>query len=149
MVLSESSVAQCKLDLIKSIHINKFHEMIKHCGFDRLEKTATIHGLRLKGEPKVCEDCAVAKARQTNVKQDWKEWSQAPGERVYLDISSVNDKSLCGSCFLVLIVDNYTDYCWSIFLKASRDLKIKVTTLLANLKIAGVNVKFIRCDNFR
>jgi hypothetical protein len=41
--------------------------MIGHFGVDRLKKTANIHGLKLKGEFMVCEDCAVAKARQRNV----------------------------------------------------------------------------------
>jgi transposase InsO family protein len=45
---------------------------------------------------------------------------------------------------LVLIVD---DYCWSIFLRAKSDLKAKVTTLLTDLMIAGVNLKFIGCDD--
>jgi hypothetical protein len=40
--------------------------MIGHCGLDCLKKTATIHGLRLKRELKVCEDRAVAKVRQKN-----------------------------------------------------------------------------------
>ena len=150
MVCKESSVAytaQGKTESINSIDINKFHEMIGHCGSDRLKRTAAIHGLRLKGDLKICEDCAVAKARQKNVNQDWKEGSRTPGERVYLDISSIKNKSYGGSRFWVLIVDDYTDYCWSIFLKAKSDLKAKVTTLLTDLKIAGVNVKFIRCDD--
>jgi hypothetical protein len=45
-------------------------EMIGHCGTDGLKRTAAIHGLRLKGDLKVCEDGAVAKARHN---QDWKE----------------------------------------------------------------------------
>jgi hypothetical protein len=49
---------------VKTIDINKFHEMIGHCGFDDLNKAATIHSLRLKGGLKVCEDCPVDKARQ-------------------------------------------------------------------------------------
>jgi hypothetical protein len=57
--------------------------MMGHCGTDRLKKTATIHSLKLKGELKFCEDCAVAKGRQKNVIQDWKEWSQAPGKRMF------------------------------------------------------------------
>jgi hypothetical protein len=64
MVSHQSSVAYVakgKLELIMSIDINKFHEMIGHRRFDRLRRTATVHGLRLKGELKVCEDCAVAK----------------------------------------------------------------------------------------
>jgi hypothetical protein len=70
-----------------------------------------------------------------------------PGERVYLDISSIRDESYGGSCFWVLLVDDYSDYCWSIFLKNKSDLKSKVMTLLTNLKIAGINVKYFRCDD--
>jgi hypothetical protein len=58
------------LTAIKKIDMNKFHEMIRHCGVERLKKTANIHGLKLKGEFKVCEDCAVANARQRNVNKD-------------------------------------------------------------------------------
>jgi hypothetical protein len=129
MVCKESFVAytaQGKTESVNSYNINKFHEMIGHCGSDCLKRTAAIHGLRLKGDLKVCEDCAIAKARQKNVNQDWKEGSQAPGERVYLDISSIKDKSYGGSCFWVLIVDDYTDYYWSIFLRAKSDQKVKV-----------------------
>jgi hypothetical protein len=63
-------VAQNKLVSVKSIDVNKFHEMIRHCGLDRLKKTAQVHGLKLKGDFKVCEDCAVAKARQKNLNKD-------------------------------------------------------------------------------
>jgi hypothetical protein len=105
-----------------------------------------MHVLKLKGELKVCKDCTLAKARQKNVNLNWREGSQAPGERVYLNKSSIKDKSYGGSCFWVLIVDDFTDYCLSIFLKVKNDLKVKVMTLLTDLKIAGVNVKFIRCD---
>jgi hypothetical protein len=67
---------------VKEIDVNKFHEMIGHCGVDRLKKTANIQGLKLKREFKVCEDSALAKARPRNVYKDWKEGSQVPGERV-------------------------------------------------------------------
>jgi hypothetical protein len=68
------------------------------------------------------------------------------GERVYLDISSIRDESYGGSCFWVLLVDDYSDYCWSIFLKNKTDLKSKVMTLLTDLKISEINVKYIRCN---
>jgi hypothetical protein len=47
--------------------VSKFHEMIGHCGVDQLKKNASIHGLKLKGPFKVCEDCALDKARQRNL----------------------------------------------------------------------------------
>jgi hypothetical protein len=86
-------VAQDKTDSSKGIDVNKFHEMIGHCGVDPLKKTVQVHGLKLKGNFKVCEDCAVAKARQKNLNKDWKGESQVPGERVYLDISSIRVES--------------------------------------------------------
>jgi hypothetical protein len=46
-------VVQNKLDSGKSVNVNKFHEMIGHCGLDRLKKTAQVHGLKLKGDFKV------------------------------------------------------------------------------------------------
>jgi hypothetical protein len=60
-------IAQNKLDSVKSVDMNKFHEIIGHCGLDRLKKTAQVHGLKLKGDFKICEYCAVAKARQKNL----------------------------------------------------------------------------------
>jgi hypothetical protein len=117
--------------------------MIGHCGVNLLKKIANIHGLKLKGEFKVCEDCAVAKARQSNVNKDWKGGSQVPGERAYLDIRSIKGETYSDSYFWVLVVHDHTDYCWSLLLKAKIDLKGKFLTLLTDLKIAGLDVKVI------
>jgi hypothetical protein len=38
-------VAQNKLVSVKTINVNKFHEMIGHCGLDCLKKTSQVHGL--------------------------------------------------------------------------------------------------------
>jgi hypothetical protein len=140
---SVAYLAKVNSTKIKEIDLNKFHEMIGHCGVDRLQKTANIHSLKLKGEFKVFEDCPLAKARQRNVNKDWKGVSQVPGERVYLDISSIKGESYGGNCFWALVVDDHTDYCWSLFLKAKSDLKSKSLTLLTDLKISGLDVKFI------
>jgi hypothetical protein len=150
MVSLESSTAFVTQNILESnkiINVNKFHEMIGHCGVDRLKKTAQVHGLKLKGDFKVCKDCAIAKARQKNINKDWKGGSQVPGDRFYLDIISIRDESYGGSRFWVLLVDDCTDYCWSIFLKHKSDLRSKVMTLLTDLKIAGVDAKHIRCDD--
>jgi uncharacterized protein (UPF0335 family) len=45
------------------------------------------------------------------------------------------------------VVDDFTDYCWSFVLKNKSDLKGKIKTLFTDLKIAGIDVKYIRCDN--
>jgi hypothetical protein len=139
--------AKGSLTAIKEIDVNMFHEMIGRCGVDRLKKTANIHALKLKGEFNVCEECKLAKATKRNISKDWKGGSQVPGERVHLNIRSIKGESYGGSCFWVLVVDDHTDYCWSLFLKAKSDLKGKFLTLLKDLIIAGLDVKFIQCDD--
>jgi hypothetical protein len=67
--------------------------ILGHCSSDKLEKTAKINDLNLNGEFKSCEQCAIAKARQKNVKKEWKGGSQVTGERLYLDISSIKDST--------------------------------------------------------
>jgi hypothetical protein len=73
MIGNESPVAH--INSVNANNINKFHEMIGHCGPDRLKRTATVHGLKLKGDLKVCEDCAEAKrrGRKTLIKTGRKE----------------------------------------------------------------------------
>jgi hypothetical protein len=117
----------------KKIDINEFHKMLGHCGSDRLENTGKIHDFKLSGTFETCEVCAIAKAWQKNLNKDWKGGSEVPGEGLYLDISSIKDTSYGGSKFWALIVDDYTDYCWSIFLKNKSELKEQMLTLLTDL----------------
>ena len=133
--------------LKKSVDINQFHKVIGHCGADRLKNTANIYGLKLSGQFQVCEDCAIAKARQKNINKVWTGSSNKPGERVYIDLSSIKEKSFGGAKFWALVVDDCSDYCWSFFLKSKSELKNKIMVLLTDLKIAGINIKFIRCDD--
>ena len=102
-----------------------------HCGTEKQQKTASIHGFKLVGNVEVFQDCVIAKARQKNVNKEWKGGSQVPGERIYLDISSVRDLSFGGAKFWVLIVDEYTDYCWSVFFKAKNELRAKMIVSLS------------------
>jgi hypothetical protein len=76
---SVAYIAKFNLTAIKEIDVNKLHEMIEHCDVDWLKKTTNIHGLKLKGEFKVCEDCAGPKVRQRRVNKNWKGRIQVPG----------------------------------------------------------------------
>jgi hypothetical protein len=46
-----------------------------------------------------------------NVNKNWLGSSNLPGERLYVDISLMKERSIGGSKFWALIVDDYTDYC--------------------------------------
>jgi hypothetical protein len=58
------------MDLKKGVEINKFHKLLGHCGSDKLKNTANIHGFKLIGEFKTCEECAISKARKKNVAKE-------------------------------------------------------------------------------
>ena len=45
------------------------------------------------------------------------------------------------------MVNDYSDFCWSFFLRNKSDLKVKMIHLLTDSEIADANVKFIRCDD--
>jgi transposase InsO family protein len=81
------------------------------------------------------------------VNKNWLGSSNLPGERLYMDISSIKERSIGGAKFWALIVNDYTDYCWSFVLKNNSDLKIKIKTLLTDSRIAYWNVRFIGCDD--
>jgi hypothetical protein len=66
----------------KKVDINEFHKILGYCGSYRLEKTAKIHDLKLNGEFKTCEQCAIAKAKQKSFKKDWKGRTQVSGEQL-------------------------------------------------------------------
>jgi hypothetical protein len=106
-----------------------------------------MHGLKHSGNFETCKECAVAKARQKNFNKSSLNSSDVPGERLYINISSIAEKSFGGAKFWALVIDNYSDYCWGFILKRKSDLKEKVNTLLTDSQIAGLNVKFIRCDD--
>jgi hypothetical protein len=55
----------------------------------------------------VCEECAIAKARQKDTNKISKGRSKNPGERMYIDISSIKGERFGGSKRWTLIVDDY------------------------------------------
>jgi hypothetical protein len=44
--------------------INYLHKASGHCGLETLKNTARVYGFKFTGQFEVCEDCAIAKARQ-------------------------------------------------------------------------------------
>ena len=102
----------------------------------------------MTGTAEKCEDCSLSKARQKNLEKETKERSSIPGERLFVDISSVKTESFGGSKFWLLVLDDASDYCWSYFLKKKSDLSLTVRGLIKDLKMKyKKRVKFIRCDN--
>jgi transposase InsO family protein len=106
-----------------------------------------MYAFKSSGNFEACEQCAIAKAQQKNVNKKWLGSSNVPGECLYIDISSIEERSFGGAKFWALIFDDCTDYWWSFVMKNKSDLKGNIKTLSTNLKIANQNVRFIRYDD--
>jgi hypothetical protein len=109
--------------------VNHLHKLFGHCGQEILNKTIKMYGFKSSGSFDTCEQCAIAKAQQKNVNKNWLGSSNLPGECLYIDISSIKERSFGGAKFWALIVDDYTDYCWSFVMKNKSDLKTRIKTL--------------------
>ena len=139
-----ATVVESKKEKSKNmIDVNNLHKILGHCGEASARLTGKELGYEVIGTFDTCEACSIGKARQKNVNKDWKGGSLTAGERLYVDISSIQGVSFGGAKFWALIVDDYSGYCWSYFLKAKSELKEKVIDLINELK----NFKFLRVDD--
>lgn len=92
------------------------------------------------------------RSNKKNVPKTTESKSTVQGERLFLDISSSKEKSYGGLKFRILLVDDVTDLCWSIFVKAKSDMPQQVIRLIKHLRTnqqypIKFIVKKIRCDN--
>jgi hypothetical protein len=127
--------------------MDKFHRLLGHPGIQTTVETAKYYNINLLGEMEVCEACALAKTRQKNTKVT-DNVSEIPGERLFIDISSMKKKSYGGAKFWCLLVDDCTNFCWSIFLKKKSDQVKEIIRLLKKIiSVDKKKVKYIRCDN--
>jgi hypothetical protein len=81
--------------------INYLHKAFGHCGLETLKNTTRMYGFRFTGQFEVCEDCAISKARQKNLNKVWSGSSNTPGERLYVDINSIQERNFGGSKLLL------------------------------------------------
>ena len=106
----------------KTISMSKFHEMTGHTGEHLLNPTANYMKLKLIGTLPPCEACAKAKIRQRNIpKKKMKKLPTRPGYRVFMDICSFKQVSRGGNRHWLVVVDEFSDYTHSLFLKRKSD----------------------------
>ena len=110
--------AHAAMEAGKSISAMKLHQITGHTGEHLLKPTANYMKLKLLGRLPPCEACAKAKIRQRNVqKRKIKKMPAKPGYRVFIDISSFKQVSRGGNKHWLIVVDEFSDYTHSFFLK--------------------------------
>jgi hypothetical protein len=65
---------------------------------------------------------------------------------IHLIHTSIKDLNYGESNVWALIVDNFKDHSWVIFLSKKSDLNNNMFTIFTDLKISGIGMKIIRCD---
>ena len=126
----------------------RFHNLTGHAGLHVMKDTAKHYKLELTGEIEKCVHCAVEKIRKKNIAKVNENKSSIPGERMYLDISSMKHDSQGGKKHWAMLVDEATGYKKSFFMKKKSDQVVEIAQWLKNLNDKrGIKVKMIRCDN--
>ena len=131
-----------------AINVNEYHKMLGHPNEVLTRSTAAARGIRLSGTFTPCEDCAVGKSKRKKLRKESVERAKAPGERMFLDISSPKTVSIGGSNHWALFLDDASDQVFSFFISKKSDLAKTIVPFIKTLKSKrGITVKTIRCDN--
>ena len=133
----------------KSITAIKLHQMTGHTEEHLLKPTANYMKLKLVGTLPPCETCAKAKIRQRNVqKKKIKKMPTKPGYRVFIGISSFKQVSRGENKHWLIVVDEFSDYTHTFFLKKNSDqIKIMPMWIKGIAKKHRIEIKRIRLDN--
>ena len=124
------------------------HAKLFHANDEVVENTGNAFNWTIDDEEKdPCIACALGKAKQMKIKKETDNKASKAGERLYMDISSVNHTSLGGSKYMVLIVNDYTKYHWCRFLKKKSEMASETIQIIKKLMLEKDEVKKIRCDN--
>ena len=104
--------------------------------------------LKINDQMKICEHCDMGKMKKKNISKTTLERAEKPGERVYMDISSIKYTSAGGAKFWGLFVDDSTDFLFGIYLKKKLDLATEGMKLIKSIENNyQVTIKRIRCEN--
>jgi hypothetical protein len=110
--------------------------------------TSKKYGFPDKGQQNVCQNFAISKSKKQNVPKTCRFLATKKGERISIDISSVNMNSFGKSNFWLLIQDEFTGHIWSEFITEKSQLpQVMLHWIYNTQKEANFKIKTIRLDN--
>jgi len=114
--------------------INDLHKKLGHMSESMVCKMAKYYEWPIALKFITCESCALAKSCQKNTNKETKMRSMIPSKRLFIDISSVKNKSYGGLKFWLLAVDDVTDLSFSLFLKSKDQMAQAMILLIKGLR---------------
>ena len=125
-----------------------FHKVTGHAGHHLMDATAKYYKVNLTGKDNNCLSCSLEKIKQKSIPKKNGDKSRDPGERMYLDISSMRKPSMGGRQHWVMLVDEAAKYKKSFFLKKKSEQVEPIIDWIKALEArCEIQVKIIRCDN--
>ena len=100
-----NSMEKNKPAKLQALDINSAHDIYGHIGEAALHSTLKAVGINASGSLKTCEGCSLAKAKAKPVSKLSTVKATDPGERLCVDISGPYKKSIIGSTYWILVVD--------------------------------------------
>ena len=145
---SSKNTKNTKKDPIVTWDINRFHKVFGHASEEAMRNTANHYGWRLTGTLDPCEACQMSNAQQKKVPKSTETQSQVPGERIFVDMSTVSEhKSLGGAKVWLCAVDDATGCTWNKVMKSKAEAPSKLMGLFRKLHDRGNPVSFVRLDD--
>ena len=130
------------------LSINDIHEMLGHPSEEITKATAFKLNLKPTGKMMRCVHCDVGKMKKKNISKQQLDRAEKPGDRLFMDISSIKYASAGGAKFWALFVDDCTDFVFGVYMKKKSDLSIDGIKLINSIENNyGIKIKKIRCDN--
>ena len=110
------------------------HQVTGHAGHQLMTDTAKYYGVQITGVVMKCLSCSLEKMRQKNIPKKNENTATKPGERMYLDISSIKDERFSGRKHWAMLVDKATKYKHNFILKKKLDQIEMISSWLRGLK---------------
>ena len=100
--------------------INRLHRVLNHASKEVLRKTAKAYDWEVTGKMERCQECIESNIKKKAVNKFTEESSSTPGERIFIDTTSIKHRSMGGAKFLLGAVDDCTGFVWGKALKKRR-----------------------------
>ena len=127
--------------------INEAHDKFGHIGEAALRSTLKMVNIEPTGTMRICGGCEMSKAKSKAVPKVGVHKATIAGERLCTDISGPYKKSIIGSTYWVLVVDEFSGKSWSYFVKKKSQISTSLNDLLSKLQYAKIKTSYLRCDN--
>ena len=131
------------------VDINDLYVALAHEHAETLREMARQHGEEMVGELVPCAGCSEAKGRRMPVLRSTHSRSTKPIERVFVYLPGKLPASFGRHQYPMMIVDDFSRFGWTYFLKEKSDVPAVFTGFLADIRAEGTStiVECLRSDN--